>query len=72
MESIRRRRKSKYVATCPLCGKPLLRSYFGEMEIRCGKCKNVIVIKIQNDTVTCFKSRRSVERSELEITAVNL
>ena len=71
MERVVHRRKSKYVATCPLCGKPLFRSYSGEVEIRCGKCKNMIVIMIQDGIVTCFQSRRSVERSELE-TAVNL
>lgn len=71
MESVAHRRKSKYVATYPLCGKPLFRSYAGEVEIRCGKCKNMIVIMIQDGIVTCFQSRRSIERTELQ-SAVNL
>jgi len=71
MENIKSRRKSKYIVTCPLCGNPLLRSYSGVVEIRCSKCKKMIVVMIQDGTVTSFKSRRKVERTGGE-DAVNM
>lgn len=66
MENTRGRRKSKYVATCPLCGNSLLKCFVGVVELRCSRCRNMIVILIQDNSVTVLKSRRQVERSEVE------
>lgn len=66
MESNRSRRKSKYVATCPLCGYPLLKSFSGVVELKCSRCKNMIVVVIQDGVVASQKSRRSMERAGIE------
>lgn len=58
------RRKNKSFVACPVCGNPLLKSYSGIVDMRCYKCKNMIVVMVQEGVVTSFLSKRGIERAK--------
>ena len=42
-------RKPKFRICCPVCGKELMRSSRANDEIKCGHCKQQIVVYLEND-----------------------
>ena len=42
---------NKYIASCPCCGSNILRSSGGDMEVRCSRCKQDLIIVVRGGVV---------------------
>ena len=40
------------IATCPVCGNVLFRGEFSDVEIRCSKCKENLIVELTGDYVS--------------------